>query len=146
MRLFNCLVKMFPMGGKTEQVVTNINVPVRLRWDDYTTKGHRRHSFGPAWRTNRILCCFSTCSFVECLLLRALLEVMVMFVSFDLVSAYGQTHQIISIRYVQVFYINYTSVNGFKKKEKETISSLSQNHGAANPLFCVSHQGGFFVR
>lgn len=69
-----------------------------------------------------------------------------MFVNFDLVYAYGQTHQIISVRYVQVFYINYTSVNVFKKKEKETISSLSQNHGGANPLFCVSHQGGLFVR
>lgn len=31
MRFFNCDVKMFPVGGKTEQVVMNINVPVRLR-------------------------------------------------------------------------------------------------------------------
>lgn len=53
----------------------------RRRWGDDTSKGRRGHAFGHAWGTQRILCCFSVCSFAEFLLLRILLEGIDMFVT-----------------------------------------------------------------
>ena len=67
-----------------------------------------------------------------CLCLYFCLANKIIYTSFR--NAYGQTHQIIHIRYAQIFNINYTSVKVFKKK---TASSLSRNHGSANPLFCL---------